>query len=257
MAAPPPPEITEADESAYLSKSLRQRKLDIIERDTNKSTLESSLFLNWNTDILASLKTPTLKDDILSILRGFRNGAVYGVRIRLPHAFVMTLLFAHNRSYEDMLRIIFKKTKEHSLHLGKFVCLYKLLIVVIRRLLSYPHNHFPIIHLLAGFIGGGIVWGERTSVNHQINLYVFSRIFMGLIRSGVERKVFDGSKWKIWYLLFAATTWAIVMYLFEFEEHNISRSLAASMRYLYHNEMKAPQNLKHAVEWLTTSSINP
>jgi peroxisomal membrane protein 4 len=31
--------------------------------------------------------------DILSIIKGFRNGAVYGAKIRFPHALVMTLLF--------------------------------------------------------------------------------------------------------------------------------------------------------------------
>lgn len=30
---------------------------------------------------------------ILSIIKGLRNGAVYGIKIRLPHALVMTFLF--------------------------------------------------------------------------------------------------------------------------------------------------------------------
>jgi peroxisomal membrane protein 4 len=30
---------------------------------------------------------------ILSIIKGFRNGAVYGAKIRFPHALVMTFLF--------------------------------------------------------------------------------------------------------------------------------------------------------------------
>lgn len=31
--------------------------------------------------------------DILSILKGFRNGVVYGAKVRFPHALVMTILF--------------------------------------------------------------------------------------------------------------------------------------------------------------------
>eukprot|EP00484_Ammonia_sp_Unknown_P025201 CAMPEP_0197051562 /NCGR_PEP_ID=MMETSP1384-20130603/26199_1 /TAXON_ID=29189 /ORGANISM="Ammonia sp." /LENGTH=252 /DNA_ID=CAMNT_0042484147 /DNA_START=35 /DNA_END=793 /DNA_ORIENTATION=+ len=247
----PEVEITQADESQYLSESIRERKDDIKKQDLE--TADKSLFLNWKENVLA--KTPTLEEDAWSILRGFRNGLMYGVKIRLPHAFVMTLLFSHNRSITNMSSVIIKKTQEHSVHLGKYVMLYKLLIVLIRRILNYPHNHFPIIHLLAGGIGGGIIWGQRTAVNHQINLYVFSRIFMGLIRSGVERGYFDGKLWKQWYLLFAAVTWAIVMYLFEFEEHNLSRSLAASMRYLYHNEMKTPSDLRQVWHWMSTSSV--
>lgn len=31
--------------------------------------------------------------DILSILKGFRSGVVYGAKVRFPHALVMTILF--------------------------------------------------------------------------------------------------------------------------------------------------------------------
>lgn len=34
---------------------------------------------------------------ILSIIKGFRNGAVYGAKIRFPHALVMTFLFQNGR----------------------------------------------------------------------------------------------------------------------------------------------------------------
>jgi peroxisomal membrane protein 4 len=31
--------------------------------------------------------------DLLSVIKGFRNGAVYGAKVRFPHALVMTFLF--------------------------------------------------------------------------------------------------------------------------------------------------------------------
>ncbi|XP_008566423.1 PREDICTED: peroxisomal membrane protein 4 isoform X2 [Galeopterus variegatus] len=34
----------------------------------------------------------------LAVLKGFRNGAVYGAKIRAPHALVMTFLFRNGRS---------------------------------------------------------------------------------------------------------------------------------------------------------------
>ena len=40
----------------------------------------------------AFLKDPAYHD-ILSIIKGCRNGAVYGAKIRFPHALVMTFLF--------------------------------------------------------------------------------------------------------------------------------------------------------------------
>ena len=92
-----------------------------------------------------------------------------------------------------------------------------------------------------------------ASVNHQINLYVFSRICMGMIRSGIERGWFKN--YKFGYYIFASMTWAIVMYLFEFESHNISRSLKKSMVYLYHNEMKIPSNINELKTWITSSFV--
>ena len=35
--------------------------------------------------------------DVLAIVKGFRNGAVYGAKVRFPHALVMTFLFRSER----------------------------------------------------------------------------------------------------------------------------------------------------------------
>lgn len=43
------------------------------------------------------LPDSSLLHDLLSIVKGFRNGIVYGAKIRLPHAFVMTFLFQNGR----------------------------------------------------------------------------------------------------------------------------------------------------------------
>jgi peroxisomal membrane protein 4 len=40
-------------------------------------------------DVIASGKY----HDLLSVIKGSRNGFVYGAKIRFPHALVMTLLF--------------------------------------------------------------------------------------------------------------------------------------------------------------------
>ena len=39
-----------------------------------------------------------------------------------------------------------------------------------------PSNSF-----IAGFIVGGFVFGKKTPINYQINLYLLSRILVGLI----------------------------------------------------------------------------
>ncbi|ETO29998.1 hypothetical protein RFI_07121, partial [Reticulomyxa filosa] len=142
--------------------------------------------------------------------------------------------------------IIYSKTKEHSWHLGQYVALYKLVCAIVRRIFGTP-NHW-LVHFLSGAIAGGIIWGEKTAVNHQINLYVFSRICFSMALSGIER-----GYWKNYssygYKVFAVLIWAIVMYLFEYEEHNVNPSLKESMDYLYHND-------KDVTDWTVNSVLN-
>lgn len=52
--------------------------------------------------------------DLLSIVKGFRNGLVYGAKIRFPHALVMTLLFRRSKyvSTPDPLTLERARAKE-------------------------------------------------------------------------------------------------------------------------------------------------
>jgi hypothetical protein len=74
--------------------------------------------------------------------------------------------------------------------------------------------------LVAGAIGGGIVFGDRGSVNTQINLYVMSRVIMNIGHALLERgalpslEVGGESSFFNYYRLWASITWALVMYLF-------------------------------------------
>jgi hypothetical protein len=62
----------------------------------------------------------TLLHDVLSILKGARNGAVYGAKIRFPHALVMTYLFTTGTQKQKLTRV-FRATQQHSRNLMKFV----------------------------------------------------------------------------------------------------------------------------------------
>ena len=80
--------------------------------------------------------------DYLAILKGARNGFVYGVKVRFPHALIMAVLFGRGESvtlldvsnYEmadhgpfswmTRLRTIYRATRQHALNLAKFVSLY-------------------------------------------------------------------------------------------------------------------------------------
>ncbi len=47
-----------------------------------------------------------VSDEIQAVLRGGRNGIMYGLKIRFPHALVMTFLFADGR-YTTFFCILF------------------------------------------------------------------------------------------------------------------------------------------------------
>jgi peroxisomal membrane protein 4 len=40
--------------------------------------------------------------DFLSIIKGFRNGLVYGVKIRFPHALGKTCLSSHDFAFQEI-----------------------------------------------------------------------------------------------------------------------------------------------------------
>uniref|UniRef100_A0A7S3Z0U8 Uncharacterized protein n=1 Tax=Lotharella globosa TaxID=91324 RepID=A0A7S3Z0U8_9EUKA len=84
---------------------------------------------------------------------------------------------------------------------------------------------------LAGGLGGSLVFGDDTSINTQINLYVFSRVAKALGHLILERQWIP--KWKHWYRIWAGLSWALVMVLFSKKRHTLQKSLTSSMIYLY------------------------
>jgi peroxisomal membrane protein 4 len=109
--------------------------------------------------------------DFFTVVKGFRNGIVYGAKIRFPHALVMTFLFGRGTPREK-LAFILRATKSHALNLGTFTPLYKFLTIALRRIYEATGGKgaVPQWHsLVAGLIGGYYVFGERTPVNEQVS----------------------------------------------------------------------------------------
>ncbi|KAH3888281.1 peroxisomal membrane protein 4-like [Dreissena polymorpha] len=167
---------------------------------------------------------------LLAIIKGLRNGAVYGTKVRFPHALVMTLLFKDG-STQDKVWSILEATFTHSKNLALFVLLYKSLT----SLMEHVQSEKSQLHsFVAAFIGGYIVFGKYNKVNEQINLYLLSRIIYGLAKLAVKRGYIpkpagDPFPW------FAAFVWGIVLWQFEYEKDTLQPSLQSSMTYLYHD----------------------
>lgn len=102
----------------------------------------------------------------LAVLKGIRNGLVYGAKIRFPHALVMTFLF-RDGDLSSKLFWILQATKQHALNLGKFVGIFKLIMLLLRKysLLDFGANGNP---FLAGLIGGYVVFGGNDPINNQV-----------------------------------------------------------------------------------------
>ncbi|KAK1924013.1 Tim17/Tim22/Tim23/Pmp24 family-domain-containing protein [Papiliotrema laurentii] len=197
--------------------------------------------------------------DLLAILKGARNGLVYGVKIRFPHALVMTFLFS-NKPLAAKLRGVFSATRTHALNLAKFVTLYKVLLLVQRRMNGGKERDLD--SLIAGGLGGWWCFGQRTPINEQIVLYVLSRTILSLIPrlytpsppnpqpgkypfsplphplpslTSKEGNPAPVPPAQVPFAIIAALSWAGVMYMFRHRGERIQPGMGNSMRYLYHD----------------------
>jgi len=167
---------------------------------------------------------------ILSLVKGFRNGAVYGAKVRFAHALVVTFLFKGG-SLTSQARTIWEATYTHSRNLALFVFTYKSLTALLREMESKPKEYHSFV---AALIGGYLVFGKYNKVNEQINLYLLSRVLYGLAKLAVEKEYIPRPRSSV-FPWFAAIVWGLVLWLFEHHGNSLQPSLHSSMTYLYHD----------------------
>jgi peroxisomal membrane protein 4 len=100
--------------------------LPITEQSTSSTTT--------TTSSSSSSSSLLLWDEVAAILSGLIGGGKYGLKIRIPHAVVMTFLFGNNLSFRNKLKVIAKLAAEHSINLASFACLYKFLLASLKTL---------------------------------------------------------------------------------------------------------------------------
>lgn len=173
------------------------------------------------------LANPGPYKPVLAVIKGFRNGIVYGTKIRAPHSFVMTFLF-RDGSIVDKLKLILKATANHARSLAFFALIYKSL----RAILTQSTMYKPLCIFISSFVSGYMVFGEKTPVNNQIILYLISRIIVGLVNLSMKKSIVPRPTFPAFPLV-AATAWGLVLLLFEYERDVLQDSLRASLEYLY------------------------
>lgn len=105
------------------------------------------------------------------------------MKIRGPHATLMTFLFKWNDPLNSKLWNIVNLACTHARNLGSFALVYKGLQLVLKRLLG------DYAALVSGGVGGYLVWGTRNAVNEQVNMYLFSRVLMTAAHTLAARRM--------------------------------------------------------------------
>ncbi|TRM60104.1 Tim17/Tim22/Tim23/Pmp24 family-domain-containing protein [Schizophyllum amplum] len=189
--------------------------------------------------IIQDIITNPAYHDYLAILKGARNGFVYGVKVRFPHALVMSVLFGRG-DWQSRARVIYRATKQHATNLAKFVSIYKAMLLLQRKLNGNKQRDTDTF--IAGLVGGWYVFGNRTAVNEQIVLYVVSRVVASFVpRAGNPYSSTPAAPGTVkplppdpkYFTFFAAFAWGAVMWLFEHRGETIQPGMFNSMTYLY------------------------
>lgn len=181
----------------------------------------------------------------LAILKAARNGAVYGAKVRFPHALVMIFLF-RSGTVREKLYLIFRATRTHAQNLAKYASVYKLMMLALKHMGANPGKEGPYDTFIAGLVGGYLVFGRRSkrgnisSVSKQIVIFVFARVCLslaelsvqpqvGIITSQALSKRISHDAWPV----FAALSWGSVMWLFRWYPETVQSGLRSSMDYIY------------------------
>ncbi|KAF2831414.1 mitochondrial carrier [Ophiobolus disseminans] len=195
--------------------------------------------------------------DILTLVKGVRNGIVYGSKVRFPHALVMIFLF-RSGSLRSKTLLVYKATRQHARNLGLFALVYKSTMLLLKYTSpTGKERHYDAF--LAGLMGGYTVFGRtiHNSVSQQIVIYVAARVCLALAKLAVQPRHVGGggagvgvkgggggfelfgngelrrSMVRNGWPAFASLSWAMVMYIFRWHPESVQSSLRSSMSYIY------------------------
>ena len=175
---------------------------------------------------------------MLSAIKAFRNGAVYGGSLRFFHSVAFGALFkyASFKNFKEYANYVSNQTYQHALYLGLFSFLYKLFFCFLSKITKKRSKYFAFI---AGSLAGFLVFGEKTSLKYQIILFLLARNITG-ISEGIFKKL-KMQKMKLFPFL-SALCCGVVLFLFEDDKSVLTPSLTKSLLYLIKDSDKKTRN---------------
>ncbi|RKF61072.1 Peroxisomal membrane protein 4 [Erysiphe neolycopersici] len=190
--------------------------------------------------------------ELLAVLKAARNGAVYGAKVRFPHALVITLLY-RSGTLREKLSAVLKATRTHATNLASFALIYKLSLLLLKQFSSDHRKEGTYDTFIAGLIGGYLVFGRRSAngrvssgeldqilLSKLILIAVFARVCLslaqvlvkpalGIVKDHQLSAKISHDAWPI----FAALSWGSVMWLFKWYPETLQTGLRTSMDYIY------------------------
>ena len=88
----------------------------------------------------------------------------------------------------------------------------------------------PYHALIAGAVGGYLIWGRWSTLSHQVLMYVSIRVLAALWKL---LPVHDAENWRRTHRLAATVAWAAVLYVWETHPDVLQGSLRKSMDEIY------------------------
>ncbi|CAG8370118.1 unnamed protein product [Penicillium salamii] len=196
--------------------------------------------------LLTQLDALVLKPELaplLSLVKGARNGIVYGSKVRFPHALVMIFLF-RSGTIREKTKLVFKATRQHARNLSTFAIIWKASMILLRNVPGGTGKEGRYDSFFAGLLGGYAVFGRQPgSISKQIVIYIFARVMLALAKMAIQPNMHPLSSiitpeardkmTNNAYPVFASVTWAMVMYIWRWYPETLASSLRSSMVYMY------------------------
>jgi peroxisomal membrane protein 4 len=184
--------------------------------------------------------------DVLTLAKAARNGAVFGAKVRFPHALATVMMFGQGNLLSRLL-VVLQLTRQHSKMLALYAFTYKAIMVLLRNFLSdgKETTYYPAI---AGGVAGCFVFGSRNPINEQLVMYAASRALATVVIPKVKRVIKSAQQShakmsplslqdpNLNFRIFSTVSWAIAMYLYTQKRDRMGSSLVSTMDYLYAGE---------------------